>query len=49
MSVGDDFLTPLVRTECERVIPAIEGVKSSDAATTFLFLKTYYNDPSSQQ
>ena len=45
MTVGDDFLTPAVRAECERVIPEIEDVKPSDAATTFLFLKTYYNEP----
>lgn len=44
MTVGDDFLTPAVRAECERVVPEI-----GDAATTFLFLKTYFNEPSSQQ
>ena len=37
MTVGNDFLTPAVRAECERVIPQIEDVKPSDAATTFLF------------
>ena len=45
MTVGDDFLTPAVRAERERVIPEIEDVKPSDAATTFLFVKTYYNEP----
>ena len=49
MTVGNDFLTPAVRAECERVIPQIEDVKPSDAATTFLFLKTHYNEPSSRQ
>jgi len=49
MTVGNDFLTLAVRAECERVIPQIEDVKPSDAATTFVFLKTHYNEPSSQQ
>lgn len=49
MTVRGDFLTPAVRAECERVIPEIENVKSSDGATTFLFLKAYNNEPSSQQ
>lgn len=49
MTVGDDFLTPAVRAECERVVPEIGDVKAGDAATTFLFLKTYFNEPSSQQ
>ena len=48
MTVGDDFLSPDVRTECERVIPKIEDVKPNDAAITYIFLKTHYIEPSSQ-
>ncbi|KAK3712321.1 hypothetical protein QZH41_017256 [Actinostola sp. cb2023] len=48
MSVGDDYLTPAVRAECERIIPEIDDVKPNDAATTYLFLKTHYQEPSAQ-
>ena len=39
MTVGDDFLTATVRTECERIIQGVDGIKPTDAADTFLFLK----------
>ena len=39
MTVGEDFLSPHVRAECERIIPDIDGVKPMDAADTYLFLK----------
>lgn len=42
MDVGDDFIEPDVRHECERVIPEIGQVKPSDAADTYLFLKHHY-------
>lgn len=48
MSVGDDYLTPAVRAECERIIPEIDNVKANDATTTYLFLKTHYQEPSAQ-
>ena len=48
MTVGDDYLTPTIRAECERIVPEIEAVKPNDAATTYLFLKTHYQLPSSQ-
>ena len=41
MTVGDDYLTPTIRAECERIVPEIEAVKLNDAATTYLFLKTH--------
>ena len=43
MSVGDDYLSPAVR-ECKRVIPAINDVKPSDAARTYIFLKMHYEE-----
>ena len=46
LTVGDDYLLPAVRTECERIIPNIDGVKPCDAADTFLFLKAHYNEQS---
>ena len=42
MTVGEDFLSPHVRAECERIIPDIDGVKPMDAADTYLFLKANY-------
>jgi hypothetical protein len=46
LTVGDDYLLPAVRAECERVIPDIDGVKPCNAADTFLFLKVHYNEQS---
>lgn len=43
MTVGEDFLPAVVRTECERIIPDVDGIKPTDAADTFLFLKAHYN------
>ena len=43
MTFGQDFLPAAVRTACERIIPDVDGIKSTDAADTFLFLKAYYN------
>jgi hypothetical protein len=45
MSVAADYLEPAVRAECERIIPEIEDVKPNDAAITYLFLKTHYQQP----
>lgn len=42
MTVGEDFLSPNVRAECERIIPDIDGVKPMDAADAYLFLKAHY-------
>ena len=42
MTVGDNFLSPNVRAECQRIIPEIDGVKPADAADTYLFLKSNY-------
>ena len=42
MTVGEDFLSPHVREECERIISDIDGVKPMDAADTYLFLKANY-------
>ena len=39
LTVGDDYLLPAVRAECEHVIPDTDGVKPCNAADTFLFLK----------
>ncbi|XP_028404817.1 uncharacterized protein LOC114527386 [Dendronephthya gigantea] len=47
MTVGDDFLTPNVRAECERIIPEINAVKPNDTTTAYLFLKTHYQQSSS--
>ena len=44
MSVGDNYLSPAVRQECERIIPAINDVKPSDAATTYMFFKLHYEE-----
>ena len=44
MDVGDDYLSQVVRQECERVIPELDNVKPQDAATTFIFLKNYYRN-----
>ena len=43
MTVGEDFLPAAVRTECERIIPDVDGIKPTDAADTFLLLKANYN------
>lgn len=43
MTFGEDFLPAAVRTECERIIPDVDGIKPIDAADTFLFLKAHYN------
>ena len=43
MTSGEDFLPTTVRTECERIIPEVDGIKPTDAADTFLFLKAHYN------
>ena len=40
---GEDFLPAAVRTECERIITDVDGIKPTDAANTFLFLKAHYN------
>ena len=48
MTVTDDYLTPTIRAECERIMPEIEAVKPNDAAATYLFLKKHYQLPSSQ-
>lgn len=42
MTVGDDFLSPNVRAECQRIIPEIDGVKPADVADNYLFLKSNY-------
>lgn len=47
MTVGEDFLPAAVRTECERIIPDVDGIKPTDAADTFLFLKANYNQEQS--
>ena len=44
MSFGNDYLSQVVRQECERVIPQLDDVKPQDAATTFIFLKSHYNN-----
>ena len=46
LTVGEDYLLPAVRAECERVIPDVDGVKPCDAVDTFLFLKAHYHEPS---
>ena len=35
MTFGEDFLSAAVRTECERIIPDVDGIKSTDAADYF--------------
>lgn len=45
MSVGDDYLPKSVREECERIVPNIDGVKPTEAADAYLFLKTKYKEP----
>lgn len=47
MTVGEDFFPAAVRTECERIIPDVDGSKPTDAADTFLFLKVNYNQEQS--
>ena len=42
MDVGEDFIDPDVRRECERIIPEIDQVKPCDAADTYIFLKHHY-------
>lgn len=42
ITVGEDFLLPVVRTACERIIPDLDGIKPTDAADTYLFLKAHY-------
>lgn len=41
------FLPAAVRTEGERIIPDVDGIKPTDAADTFLFLKANYNQEQS--
>ena len=45
MSVGDDYLPKSVREEYERIVPNIDGVKPTEAADAYLFLKTKYKEP----
>ena len=45
MSVGDDYLPKSEREECERIVPNIDGVKPTEAADAYLFLKTKYKEP----
>lgn len=47
MTVGEDFLPAAVRTECERIIPDVDGIRPTDTADTFLFLKANYNQEQS--
>ena len=42
MTFGEDFLPAVVRTECEGIIPDVDGIKPTDAADTLLFLKAHY-------
>ena len=42
MTVGDDYLTPAVTAECERMIPQIDNVEPINVVTAYLFLKTHY-------
>ena len=49
MTFGQDFLPAAVRTACERIIPDVDGIKPTDAADTFLFLKAHYNQQHSTQ
>ena len=49
MTFGEDFLPAAVRTECERIIPDVDGIKPTDAADTLLFLKAHYNQEHSTQ
>ena len=44
MNFGNDYLPEVVRHECERVVPELDNVKPQDAATTFIFLKSYCNN-----
>lgn len=48
MTDGEDYLSPAVRAECERVIPRLEDVEPQNASLTYIFLKTHYMEPSSQ-
>lgn len=43
-SVGDDYLPKSVREECEWIVPNIDGVKPTEAADAYLFLKTKYKE-----
>lgn len=49
MTVGEDFLPAAVRTECERIIPDVDGIRPTDTTDTFLFLKANYNQEQSTQ
>ena len=42
MTIGDDFLSAEVHSECERIIPAIQDVTPENAADTDLCLKANY-------
>ena len=44
MNCTGDYLSQVVRQKCEQVIPELDDVKPQDAATTFIFLKSYYNN-----
>ena len=43
------YLSQVVRQECERVITELDDVKPQDAATTSIFLKSYYNNEEGEQ
>ena len=43
MTFGEDFLPAAVRTECERIITDVDGIKPIDATHTFQFLKAHCN------
>ncbi|XP_020895331.1 uncharacterized protein LOC110234305 [Exaiptasia diaphana] len=45
-TVGDDFLSPAIRAECERIIPHIEEVQPRDGALSYIFLKSHFVVPS---
>ena len=40
LTVGEDYLLPAFRAECERIIPDIDGVKPCDAADIFILEST---------
>ena len=42
IEVGNDYLEPDVRLECERVIPEVNIIQPDEAANAYFFLKAHY-------
>jgi len=43
LHVSDDFLTPEVRAECQRIIPDFETIRPDECNDAYLYLKSKFS------